>query len=366
MNAQPNTAEAYARGLSHLIRLYQQNKFQSFISSTADMLTPVESPETLFPGLTKFPREIFTQLMITDLIFKHKPELEISSKLLIELEDIQADGGIINFFKDDSLLPSDIDCTAIGLTILLETGKGNLNVIHQVVDRILDTVNEAGIIQVYFPPFGHRGYTDPIVCINALYLIALLGREKEAKKTEDYIFEHLRTQAYLEGSRYYPSPDIFLYFLSRLVNRFPHFRAKFGDQIRRAVKTRLGSTKLPLDLAARVITAKAVGIWNEFEERELILSKNGHGGWPANAFFRFGTRVGFFGCSALTTAFALKALETPALSEQFSLSHDYSNLFELPEAVFIREAINSKSNDANRTGLTTKTAGAYLPEFREN
>ena len=335
MNVQLNTAATYANGLSYLIMLYQQNKFQSFISSTPDMLKPVQSPEALFPGLTEFPSEIFTQLMITDLVFKHKPELEISSDLLIELENIQVDGGIINFFRDDSLLPSDIDCTAIGLAILVETGRADLNIINQVVDRILDTTNEAGVIQVYFPPFGHRAYTDPVVCVNALYLIALLGREKEAKKTEDYVFEHLHTQAYLAGTRYYPSPDIFLYFLSRLMNRFPYYQEKFGDQLRQELNIRIGSTELPLDLAARVIAAKTVGFSNDFEEHELIFSKNGYGGWPANAFFRFGTRVGFFGSSALTTAFALKALETTAVYEQTLLYYDYSNLLKLYDEALI-------------------------------
>ena len=54
MNAQLNALskiEAYTTGLSHLMMHYQQNKFQSFISSTPDMLTPVRSPEILFPGL---------------------------------------------------------------------------------------------------------------------------------------------------------------------------------------------------------------------------------------------------------------------------------------------------------------------------
>jgi hypothetical protein len=324
MNTHPNAIEAYASGLSHLRAVYQQNRFQSFISSTSDMLTPVQSPDTLFPGLIRFPREIFTQLMITDLVFKNKPDLDISSDLLFELEDIQADGGIINFFTDESLLPSDIDCTAIGLAILVETGRGNLNTIHQVVEKIMDTVNEAGIIQVYFPPFGHRSYTDPIVCVNALYLIALLDREQEAKITEDYVFEHLHTGSYLEGTRYYPSPDIFLYFLSRLVDRFPYFRERFGDLLRQELERRIGKTRAPLDLAAQIIAAKAVGILNEIDAYELILSKNGCGGWPANAFFRFGTRVGFFGCSALTTAFALGALETRGLYEWALSYYDYS------------------------------------------
>jgi hypothetical protein len=292
------------------------------------MLTPVESPEILYPGLTEFPDEIFTKLIITDLVFKDKPELKISSNLLTELKNAQCEEGIFNFFDNDCLLPADIDCTAIGQALLVETGQADLHIVHQVVDRILDTVNEDGIIQVYFPPCGHRSYVDPVVCVNALYLIALLGREKEAQQTEDHVFEHLRTQAYLAGTRYYPSPDIFLYFLARLIDKFSYFREKLGDQLRQALETRIGNTQLPLDLAARVITAKVVGISNKIDENGLLLSKNGCNRWPADAFFRFGTRHGFFGCEALTTAFAVKALETQALYKPSFLRYDYHPIYQ--------------------------------------
>jgi hypothetical protein len=319
--------EAYAKGVSQLTKLYDQNQFQSFISFSSDMLAPVESPEILYPGLTEFPYEIFTKLIITDLVFKDKPNLRISSNLITELKDFQCDDGIFNFFNDDCLLPADIDCTAIGQAILVETGQANLHIVHQVVDRILDTVNEDGIIQVYFPPCGHRSYVDPVVGVNALYLIALLGREKEAQKTEDYIFEHIRTQAYLAGTRYYPSPDIFLYFLARLINKFSYFRERFGDQLRQSLKTRIGHTQLPLDLAARVITAKVAGISNKTDEDGLIRSKNGCDGWPADAFFRFGTRHGFFGCEALTTAFAIKALKPQTLHRENLMRYGHNVIF---------------------------------------
>jgi hypothetical protein len=340
MNDQRNAAEAYARGLSRLITLYNQNEFQSYISSTSDMLTPVESPETLFPSLTRFPREIFTQLMITDLVFKHKPELEISSDLVAEVKNFQSNDGVFTFCNDYSLFPADIDDTGIGLAILVETGTIESSIAHQVVDRMLNNVNEDGIFRVYFPPYGHRSYIDPVVCVNGLYLFALLGRETEAQKTVDYVFEYLRTRAYLAATRMYPSPDIFLCFLARLIEKSSYFREIFEDHMKQALETRIGTTKLPLDLAARTITAKAVGVSNDFEEQELILSQNGYGGWPASTFFEFHRRHGFFGCEALTTAFAVKALETPALYEQVLLSYDYSNFLEAYETAFGRETTN--------------------------
>jgi hypothetical protein len=349
MNNQTCTADAYVHGLSQLVKFYRQNGFQSFISSTPDMLTPIESPESLYPGLTEFPNEIFTQLIIADLLFRNKPELEISSTLIREIKKFQRNDGIFNFFYDDTLLPADIDCTAIGQSLLIEMGKGDLHIAHQVVDRILDTANEDGIVEVYFSPCGHRHYVDPVVGVNALYLIALLGREKEARKTEAYVFEYLRTQAYSEGTRYYPSPDIFLYFLARLIDTFPYFRTRYEKKLKEALQTRLGSSNSPLDLAARVITAKVLGISNDLEEHRLVLMQNKSQGWKAGAFFKFGTRRGFFGCNALTTAFATKALETLSFYEQYLLQHDYIPNYQpffdkkRPEQII---NIHTKNNDA--------------------
>jgi hypothetical protein len=328
--------DAFAKGLSFLTEIYKQNRFQSFISSTPDMSTPVECPETLFPGLAEFPSEIFTPMMITDLVFKDKPELKIYSDLVNEVKSYQSDDGVFTFWNDYSLIPADIDDTGIGLTILVEAGKVDLSIVHQVVDRILNNTSEDGIFRVYFPPYGHRSYVDPVVCVNALSLFALLGREKEAQKTEDYVFEYLRTKAYLKGTRMYASPDIFLYYMARLIDKSTYYRERFEDHIRQELQTRIGTTHQPMDLAARVITAKAVSISNDLEESYLILFQNSNGGWPANSFFEFHRRHGHFGCEALTTAFAVKALETKALYEQTLSRYDYKAIYETHDTALVR------------------------------
>ena len=264
-----NNVDAYAQGLSQLIKLYKQNEFQTFISSSPDMLTPVEFPESLFPGLTEIPCEMYTLMVITDLVFKDKPELKISADLVTTVKSYQGDDGVFAFWNEPGF-PADIDDTAFGLAVLVETGQTDLSFVHQIVDRILDNVTEEGVFRVYFPPYGHRSYTDPFVCVNALYLFALVGREKEAQQTEAYIFEHLRTKAYLKGTRMYPSPDIFLCYLARLIDKSAYYREKFEDQVRQALETRIGASQLPLDLAARVITARAVGISNDLEESGTV------------------------------------------------------------------------------------------------
>ena len=42
---------------------------------------------------------------------------------------------------------------------------------------------------------------------------------------------------------------------------------------------------------------------------KLLQMQNNDGSWPANALFRFGSQDKYFGSKALTTAYAVRALE---------------------------------------------------------
>lgn len=301
---------AAARGLSFLQRLYPVYGFQSFISQTPDMLNPVASPDALYPGLATFPLEVFTTMIVTDLIFKWWAGPTLRTDLLRTVQDAHTNG-IFHFFADRNLLPADVDCTAIGLSILFETGWIDPEVVNRVVDIIVNNTDDEGVVKVYFPPAAHRQYVDPVVCVNALYLMALLGRQDEAQATEAFIFRFLTSKAYWQGTRYYPSPDAFLYFLARLGGRFDFYRERLNELLRQALIDRAGATNMSLDLAMRLIVARQVDITNADEGDKLLRQQNDDGAWPADAFFRFGRRHGFFGSQALTTAFAVAALLSP-------------------------------------------------------
>ena len=75
-------------------------------------------------------------------------------------------------------------------------------------------MNEVHKLQTDFD--RSRPLVDPVVCVNALRLFYLQGREKQVSRTFDWVLDVLRNRAYQAGTRYYPSPDLFLYFLTRL------------------------------------------------------------------------------------------------------------------------------------------------------
>jgi hypothetical protein len=215
---------------------------------------------------------------------------------------------LFHFFLETTLLPADVDCTAVGLSLLHETERVDSSLVNRAVDRMLENTNEAGVIKVYFPPCGHRQYVDPVVCVNALYLFALVGREDEARPTLDHVRHFASSGEYLTGTRYYSSPDVFLYFLFRFVERFPSAGELLEGPLCQKLRDRFGTTQSPLDLAIRVMLARRMGIANDREQEQLLAAQGSDGAWPAGPFFRFGKRRGFFGSRELTTAFAIKAL----------------------------------------------------------
>ncbi len=111
---------------------------------------------------------------------------------------------------------------------------------------------------------------DPVVSANALYLANLLGRGEEMKQTEQWLLETLHTSSYQSGTRYYQSPDSFLYFMGRLA-KFQDLSDKINDKLAEQVQQRIGKTEYPLDLAMRITLADSLGVDNDSEKRKLLL-----------------------------------------------------------------------------------------------
>ncbi|MEM7379640.1 MAG: HAD-IA family hydrolase, partial [Bacteroidota bacterium] len=124
------------------------------------------------------------------------------------------------FYKNEARpenFPDDLDTTSMILSFLLNNNKLIKEDIIPVAHQMLNNRNEDGIIQVYFDE--NRPRIDAIVAINVLYLMHQVDyvNKKELKETEEFIYRFLTSKDYLNGTRYYPAPDVFLFFLSRLV-----------------------------------------------------------------------------------------------------------------------------------------------------
>ncbi|MEM9457001.1 MAG: hypothetical protein AAGF11_22680 [Myxococcota bacterium] len=253
--------------------------------------------------------ESFTAMVIADLLMGRREDANlvrsIGSMLMRELgrEDV------FYFFKEHERLPADADCTALGLSVLLRNGARVRDRAHRALDRILANTNEQGVVQTYFDPTGERdGIVDPVVCANVLFLAFQLDRAHEAQPTLDFVRDVLVSERYLEGTRYYHSPDSFLYFLGRVVHHFPEARETLQGPLREAVRRRQGSTDYPIDLAQRVLLSTWLGIDDGGELDRLIDAQGSNGTWAPDALFRYGRKKVFFGSRPLSSAFALAAV----------------------------------------------------------
>lgn len=254
------------------------------------------------------PPESFSPAVIADLLLGLSGADRVVEPVLEMLRAELREAPALFFFKDHALLPADADCTAIAASLLLRAG-GAEGPARRALDLILANVGEGGVIATYFDASGERaGILDPVVCANALYLAHQLGRGAEAAPTAAYLRRFLVEEGYLEGTRYYPAPETFLYFLGRLVFAFPGPCAALREPLRRAVEALPRTTRHPIDLAQRILLRRACGLPTGAEAALLRHLQGDDGAWPADSLFRYGRRSIYFGSAALSTAFAAAAL----------------------------------------------------------
>ena len=270
--------------------------YQSEVSRRREMKTPKPAP-----------REIFTSLVILDLLDKKKLEKEIYSYTLKYLQR-NYEKGYFYFFEDRSLLPPDLDCVSLGLSLFYREGLISTSTVSKIMEEILSNTNQNAIIQVYLDPIGKRQYVDAVVCSNAVSLLTEFGYLDRVWKNVEFLMDFLIHKKYLKGTRYYFSPDAFLYFLTRCVMKSEYLGKIFFPLLIPAVRERQGNTIYPLDLAMRIICARTLGMETGEEVKLLKKQQQPAGGWPADALYRAGKNRVYFGSALLSTAFALKAL----------------------------------------------------------
>ena len=170
---------------------------------------------------------------------------------------------------------------------------------------------------------------DPFVCVNVLSLFYQHGRGHQLSRTLDWVYEVLLHRAYHGGSRYYMSPDCFLFFMSRLLKRVddPAVQARFRPLFIERLNERIGAAGDSMDLAFRILAAATVGIQCPRDLERLTTAQCDDGGWDLCWFYMFGSTGVKAGNRGLTTALAVKAIETaigcppsPTLSARSSLS----------------------------------------------
>lgn len=258
--------------------------------------------------------ESFTSIVVAELLLELPGYRSIVETIVAMLEREIRDDGLFHFFKEHQRLPADADCSAMGLSILRRTSSAMAERAHRALDAMSANCNAQGVIETYFDPTGERsGRLDAVVCTNVLSLAYQLGRGREFQPTLAHVAHVLREREYLDGTRYYHSPDAFLFFAGRLVRRLTEAgdretRDQLQPVLRSAVRERQGATRAPIDLAQRVILARWLDLDARAERQTLLAQRRADGAWPRDSLFRYGRRQIYFGSSALATAFAVRAL----------------------------------------------------------
>ena len=197
------------------------------------------------------------------------------------------------------------------------------------MDEMLNYVDRDGIVQVrvlslfvfdsrtlfqslrqtYFD--HNRQRFDPVVCLNVLTLFYANGRGHELPHTFAWVRKVLINRGYTAGTRYYATPECFLFCMARFLERikgtesYPSFRSIFRHRVQESI----GSEGDPLALAMRILACASAGIRDEIDLRTLLTFQQEDGGWEAGWIYKYGSSGIRIGNRGLTTALAINAVE---------------------------------------------------------
>lgn len=165
-------------------------------------------------------------------------------------------------------------------------------------------------IQTYFD--RERMHMDPVVCVNVLALFYAHNRGAELRLTQDWVIDVLRHRAYIDGTRYYHTPEAFLYFFTRLLDtaKDPALRTRVRLLLAERLQERVGAPGDAMALAMRIIACAEVGIRNNVDMRKLLSLQLEDGSWGAGELYHYGKTGISIGNEGLATAFAIRAIES--------------------------------------------------------
>ncbi|CAG8896933.1 unnamed protein product [Penicillium egyptiacum] len=226
------------------------------------------------------------------------------------LVNLKAPPRLWNFFTGEpkytsDLYPDDLDTTSLGLLIM----PPDLTVIHSILDEMLGFIDEDGDVQAYFDESRPR--VDAVISLNVLTLFYKYGRGHEIPGTMQWIYKILINRAYIQGTRYYPNAEWFLYYLTRLLRASsdPTLKEIIEAPLRVRVAERVGANGDAYCLAMRVLACDYLGIANFADRQKLVDTQQEDGGWEASCMYLFPGAKREVGNRGASTAFAVKALE---------------------------------------------------------
>ncbi|KAL7621715.1 hypothetical protein AAE478_009042 [Parahypoxylon ruwenzoriense] len=206
------------------------------------------------------------------------------------------------------LFPDDLDTTSLALKVLRPSST---KTVSSVLDTMAEYVQNDGTFQTYFD--RNKSRFDPIVSANILACFYSYNRGHEFEHTLKLVRSMLLDRSYMQGTRYYSSPDCCLGFIGRLLRSSSdaHLQTTLGPLLKSRVRERLGLGGSALDLAMRIITCAQMGIACENDRRALLSLQCEDGRWEGGWIYQYGSTGVKIGNTAVTTAMAVEALSSP-------------------------------------------------------
>lgn len=177
---------------------------------------------------------------------------------------------------------------------------------NNMMDKMLHYRDSHGILQTYL--VDSRTRVCATAALNALTMFHKFGRGHQVPETENWIYRILKTRAFRDGTRYYPTPDFFLYFCSRLLVHAPHLRSRFEPVLRDCVIERTEAPGDAVALAARIIASARCGVRCSVDFERMLMMQEGDGSFGAGLCYRFARGGMDFFHRGLTAALAVLAV----------------------------------------------------------
>ncbi|KAI1274948.1 HAD-like protein [Xylaria sp. FL0933] len=218
-----------------------------------------------------------------------------------------------NFFSTEEVpLPEgcysdDTETTSLALKVL---GPSPNEAVSRTLDRIMTYLKDDGNFKLLYD--HNRERFDPICTSTILACFYAYGRGHELEKTLQLMLSILLDRSYLQGTRYYPSPDLCLGYFGRLLRASDdtHLHTTLGPLLKLRVCERVGLRGSALDLAMRVITCTQMGVACEGDRHDLLDLQCEDGRWEGGWLYQFGKSKIKMTNVCVTTALAIEALSS--------------------------------------------------------
>ncbi|KAB8261581.1 HAD-like protein [Aspergillus pseudonomiae] len=287
-----NILAAFSRLLLNLFDVDPVARGTKFLKDNAQNFSSVTHT-----GITV--KENFAQLLILELT---------GDRSLVDLETHLTTW---NFFIGPPVItptsfPDDLDTTSLGITILQRPA----HIANLVMDMMLRYRTPDRLVQTFFSEFMNR--VDPVVCCNVLSLFYQYGRGHQLSETLSWVGQVLQRHAYIHGTTYYPEPETFLFFVSRLLLRLkgssPVVYKRMRALLTERVKERVGIPTDAASLAMRLIVCHQTGIHDVRGLKQLLSMQEIDGGWEMGTLYQYASKNLRLGNRGTSTALALEAI----------------------------------------------------------